>query len=131
VRLTIVKPFAKPKKAGFTQASWYTNASMQRTYTIVKKGSTAHKSALASRHIRNAVVLPAGDSHVLIPQHRKIDFGHNVSHAKNRVQRLRMPNMRSMKAQIEGVMRSIKLTAKDLRTYKKVTGVAVEVESKN
>ena len=45
---------------GIYSEEWYTNASMQRTYTIVKKGSTAHQSAIASRHIKQAVIVPAG-----------------------------------------------------------------------
>lgn len=94
---------------------------MQRTYTIVKKGSTAHQSAIASRHIKQAVIVPAGKSHVLIPAHRSIDFGHDVSHAKNRVQRLRLPNMQNLKIQIGRSQYSVKISAKDLRTYNKVT----------
>jgi len=81
----------------------------------------AHLSAMASRFIKNVTIVPAGTSHVLIPSHRSIDFGHDVSHAKNRTRRLRMPNMQSMKVEIEGSQYSIQLSAKDMRTYRKVT----------
>jgi ribosomal protein L28 len=92
---------------------------MLRTYTIVKKGSVAHLSALASRFIKNVMIVPAGKGHVLIPSHRRIDFGHDVSHAKNRVQRMRLPNMQNLKIEIDGSHYSIQLSAKDMRTYRK------------
>ncbi len=106
-----------------SQDPWYTNASMYRVYTIVKKNSTAHQSALESVKIKKAAVVPAGDSHVLVPAIKSIDFGHDVSHAKNRVRRLRMPNMQNLKVDIGGRSISIRLSARDMRTYHKVTSV--------
>ena len=96
---------------------------MYRVYTIVKKNSTAHKSAIESVKIKKAAIVAAGDSHVLIPAIKSIDFGHNVSHAKNRTRRLRMPNMQNMKVQMGGRSISISLSAKDMRTYQKATTV--------
>jgi ribosomal protein L28 len=97
---------------------------MHRVYTIVKKNSIAHQTALASRFFKKAAIVLAGHTHVLIPSHRSIDFGHNVSHAKNRTRRARMSNMQPMTLEMGGRKISIKLSAHDLRTYKKVTAPA-------
>jgi len=101
---------------------------MYRVYTIVKKNGVAHKSALESVKIQKAAIVAAGDSHVLIPAIQSINFGHNVSHAKNRTRRLRRPNMQSMKVDIGGRAISIRLSARDMRTYTKVTAAPVVTE---
>lgn len=46
--------------------------------------------------------------------------GNNVSHAKNRTKRKFLPNLRTVKIQLEdGTSRKIKISAKELRTLKK------------
>ncbi len=46
--------------------------------------------------------------------------GNNVSHAKNRTKRRFLPNLRTVKIQLEdGTSRKIKISAKELRTLKK------------
>lgn len=99
----------------------YTIASMHRIYTIVKKNSKAHQAALDSRKVKNGAIVAVAGSHVLVPSVRSIDMGYNVSHAKNRTKRARMPNTQSVKVDIGGKKISIKLSNRDLRTYKKLT----------
>jgi len=46
--------------------------------------------------------------------------GNNVSHAKNRTRRRFLPNLRTVRIQLEdGTSRKIKICAKELRTLKK------------
>jgi large subunit ribosomal protein L28 len=46
--------------------------------------------------------------------------GNNVSHAKNRTKRRFLPNLRSVRIQLDdGTTRKIKICAKELRTLKK------------
>jgi large subunit ribosomal protein L28 len=46
--------------------------------------------------------------------------GNNVSHAKNRTKRRFLPNLRTVRIQLEdGTSRKIKISAKELRTLKK------------
>jgi large subunit ribosomal protein L28 len=46
--------------------------------------------------------------------------GNNVSHAKNRTKRRFLPNLRSVRIQLEdGTSRKIKISAAELRTLKK------------
>ena len=46
--------------------------------------------------------------------------GNNVSHAKNRTKRRFLPNLRTVRVQLEdGTSRKIKISAKELRTLKK------------
>ena len=46
--------------------------------------------------------------------------GNNVSHAKNRTKRRFLPNLRSVRIQLEdGASRKIKISAAELRTLKK------------
>ncbi len=46
--------------------------------------------------------------------------GNNVSHAKNRTKRRFLPNLRSVRIQLDdGTTRKIKISAKELRTLKK------------
>jgi len=46
--------------------------------------------------------------------------GNNVSHAKNRTKRRFLPNLRTVRIELEdGTSRKIKICAKELRTLKK------------
>ncbi len=46
--------------------------------------------------------------------------GNNVSHAKNRTKRKFLPNLRTVRIELEdGTSRKIKISAKELRTLKK------------
>lgn len=46
--------------------------------------------------------------------------GNNVSHAKNRTRRKFLPNLRTVRIELEdGTSRKIKISAKELRTLKK------------
>jgi large subunit ribosomal protein L28 len=46
--------------------------------------------------------------------------GNNVSHAKNRTKRRFLPNLRTVRIQLEdGTSRKIKISASELRTLKK------------
>ncbi|MGM0518967.1 MAG: 50S ribosomal protein L28 [Campylobacterota bacterium] len=46
--------------------------------------------------------------------------GNNVSHAKNRVKKRFLPNLRTVRVTLEdGTTRKIKMSAKELRTLKK------------
>jgi len=46
--------------------------------------------------------------------------GNNVSHAKNRTKRRFLPNLRTVRIELEdGTSRKIKISAKELRTLKK------------
>ena len=46
--------------------------------------------------------------------------GNNVSHAKNRTRRRFLPNLRTVRIQLDdGTTRKIKISAKELRTLKK------------
>jgi ribosomal protein L28 len=94
---------------------------MAQIYTIVKKNSVAHKSALETNKIKNSEVLTAGSSHVLVPSRRSVNFGHTVSHAKNRKTTRRLDNLRALTVDIEGTKKSIRISNSDLRTFKKVT----------
>ncbi len=98
---------------------------MAQIYTIVKKNSVAHQSALDTNKVKNSEVLAAGSTHVLVPSRRSISFGHTVSHAKNRVPTRRLDNLRVLTVEKDGVKKSIRMSNADLRTYKKVTQVAV------
>lgn len=94
---------------------------MAEIYAIVKKNSTVHQAALASHLVKNSDIIEVAGTHVLVPSSRPVDFGHNVSHAKNRTQRLRRANMHVMRVEHAGETRVMRLTSRDLRTYKKLT----------
>lgn len=94
---------------------------MADIYAIVKKNSTIHQAAQASHTVKNSDIIEIAGTHVMIPSTRPVDFGHNVSHAKNRSNRLRRGSMRVMHVMHEGINRALRLTASDLRTYKKLT----------
>jgi len=93
---------------------------MPQFYKIVKKNSPEHKAVLTSEKFANSSVFPAGGRYVLIPAARPVDVGFNVSHAKNRTIRRRLPNLRSMNIANGEQKVSVQLTASDLRTYKRV-----------
>lgn len=46
-------------------------------------------------------------------------YGHNVSHAKNRTQKIFKPNLHATKVVINGTSRKMRLCTKCLRMYKK------------
>ena len=48
-------------------------------------------------------------------------YGHNVSHAKNRTNRVFKPNLQSTRVVIDGVGKRMKLCIKCLRMYKMAT----------
>jgi large subunit ribosomal protein L28 len=55
---------------------------------------------------------------------KKRDVGHNVSHAKNRTQRIRKPNLHAHRVQTaEGTLR-VRLCTKCLRTMKSAAAPA-------
>jgi ribosomal protein L28 len=94
---------------------------MAQIYTIVKKNSVGHKSALETNKVKNSEVLTAGSTHVLVPSRRSVSFGHTVSHAKNRKTTRRVDNLRALTVEVEGTKKSIRVSNRDLRTFKKVT----------
>lgn len=97
---------------------------MSNIYTIVKKNSTDHQAAVASHTVSGEQILPVGSKHVMIPSKRSVSFGHNVSHAKNRTSRRRMPNLNTIHYSMEnGENKAIRLSSRDHRTYKKLTAV--------
>ncbi len=98
---------------------------MARTYSLIKKDSQEHKAALTSRFIKNRDVVAVGEAHVMIPQRPSVGFGHRVSHAKNRTNRLFRPNLQSLTVEIDGVKKSIRISNRDLRSYKKITAPEV------
>ncbi len=49
---------------------------------------------------------------------KKRDVGHNVSHAKNRTQRIRKPNLHAHRMKMEEGTLRLKLCTKCLRTVK-------------
>lgn len=99
---------------------------MAQIYTIVKKNSVAHKSALESHKVQNAEILTAGAAHVLVPSRRSVSFGHTVSHAKNRKPTRRLDNLRALTVDVEGTKKTIRVSNSDLRTFKKVTKTVTE-----
>ena len=50
-------------------------------------------------------------------------YGHNVSHAKNRTQKIFKPNLHSARVMIGGTSRKLRLCTKCLRMYKKMQAV--------
>jgi large subunit ribosomal protein L28 len=94
---------------------------MPKFYKITRKNSAAHKEILESRKHTNDSVVRVDATHVFVPAARPIDVGMNVSHAKNRTIRRRLPNLKTVTVEVEGVNRTLQLTARDLRTYKKLT----------
>lgn len=97
---------------------------MSNIYTIVKKNSTDHQAAVTSHTVSGEQILPVGKTHVLIPGKRSVNFGHSVSHAKNRTAHRRMPNLNVIHYALEnGESKAIRLSNRDHRTYKKLTAV--------
>lgn len=50
-----------------------------------------------------------------------VQYGHNVSHSKRRTVRTFKPNLQPVKVMIDGTSQRVKLCAKCLRMYKRVT----------
>jgi len=48
-------------------------------------------------------------------------YGHNMSHAKNRTNRIFVPNLHPARVIIDGVIRRVRLCTKCLRMLKKTT----------
>lgn len=48
-------------------------------------------------------------------------YGHNVSHAKNRTQKIFRPNLHAVRIQVGSTMKRMKLCTKCLRMVKKAT----------
>jgi hypothetical protein len=99
---------------------------MPATYAIVKRNSTAHQQALASRQVKHEEVIAVGTTHVLIPAIRSINYGHDVSHAKNRIARRRMPAENTLHVATGKTVKAIRVSNHDRRTYKKVTKPVVQ-----
>ncbi|MCD8527018.1 hypothetical protein LRY65_02270 [Candidatus Woesebacteria bacterium] len=81
---------------------------------------------MTSRFVQNRDIFAVGEAHVLIPHTREANFGHNVSHAKNRTNRLFRPNLRTMTLDVEGEKKSFSITNRDARTYKKIMASYVQ-----
>lgn len=96
---------------------------MPATYTIVKRNSQAHRRVLSAL-VKKDAVMPVGDSHVLIPAIRSINYGHDVSHAKNRIARRRLPNENTIHVTAGEQVKAIRLSSHDRRTFKKITAAA-------
>jgi large subunit ribosomal protein L28 len=56
-----------------------------------------------------------------------IMHGHNMSHAKNRTNRIFEPNLHSARVMINGAMKRVRLCSKCLRKLKKAMKPAVKV----
>lgn len=95
---------------------------MAKVYTIVKKGSAKHREVLASHKHKNTEVLPVNGSHVLVPSRLPVDYGNIVSHAKNRTRHRRLANVKVIHVLVDGMKKAFRLTGRDVRTFKKVTG---------
>lgn len=52
-------------------------------------------------------------------------YGHNVSHAKNRTQKIFRPNLHAVRIQVGTTMKRMRLCTKCLRMVKKATGQKV------
>lgn len=102
--------------------------SMSKVYRLVKKNSQAHQRALESVKVKNESLIPVGSGHIFIPSVRSIDIGYNVSHAKNRTKRARISNMQSLRLTANGQNLQIKVSNRDLRTYRKLMAEAKPVE---
>ncbi len=99
---------------------------MAKVYSIVKKNSTAHKNAVLSHSVKGEDILEVTGSHVMIPSRLPVDYGHSVSHAKNRTQRRRVANARVLHVEVDGERKAVRLTNRNLRTFKKLTSAQAE-----
>ena len=55
---------------------------------------------------------------------RGVDYGHNVSHAKNRTRRLRLPNLHHAKVVLEGKVVRQRLCTKCLRMAERAVDIS-------
>lgn len=94
---------------------------MSKVYTIVKKKSPAHQAMLANHDHKNSEILALGEKHVMIPSKLSVNYGHTVSHAKNRTVHRRLANAKVAHVLIDGVKKAIRMKAGDLRTFKKLS----------
>lgn len=99
---------------------------MAKVYTIVKKNSTAHKEAVLSHAIKGDDILEVTGTHVMIPSRLPSDFGFLVSHAKNRTAHRRKSNGRVLHVEVDGEKKAVRLTNRNLRTFKKITAAQAE-----
>lgn len=60
-----------------------------------------------------------------------IMHGHNMSHAKNRTNRIFEPNLHSARIMIGGAMKKVRLCVKCLRTAKKSAKVTAKIAPKS
>jgi large subunit ribosomal protein L28 len=56
-------------------------------------------------------------------------FGHNVSHAKNRTQKIFKPNLHVARVVVNGQRRKLKLCTKCLRMFKRVAAAEAAVST--
>ncbi len=56
-----------------------------------------------------------------------VQYGHNVSHAKNRTRKIFKPNLHSTRVVVGSVKKTVKLCTKCLRTVKKIEKMNAEV----
>lgn len=96
---------------------------MAKIYTIVKKNTAKHVQAETKFGKTQVVNL---GKHVMIPSQRVISYGHSVSHAKNKANVRRMPNLRVVHVMLDGMKKALRITAHDARTFKKLTAPKVE-----
>lgn len=58
-----------------------------------------------------------------------VAYGHNMSHAKNRTNRIFAPNLHSSRVMMDGAMRRVRLCTKCLRILKKQSKPVAPVAS--
>lgn len=56
-----------------------------------------------------------------------VQYGHNVSHAKNRTRKIFKPNLHSARVTVGTVKKTVKLCTKCLRTVKKIEKMNAEL----
>lgn len=91
---------------------------MAKTYILVKKETNVFRNMKADN---KSAVIPVGAAHALIPAPITADFGNKVSHAKNRTRTRRVANMRVLHMTLEGQRTALRLSNRDLRSYKRLT----------
>lgn len=57
-----------------------------------------------------------------------VQYGHNVSHAKNRTRKIFQPNLHSARIVMGSVKKTVRLCTKCLRMIKKANKLATQVE---
>lgn len=92
---------------------------MAKIYKIVKKNSAKHQAA--TKAVGRAGVVSLGAKHVMVPSEPVASYGHLVSHAKNKTLHRRLSNLRVMHVLVDGVKKAVRLSASEVRTFKKLT----------